>query len=1225
MQKSLTPTQTGSEFKAAASSTSYGFVTKDETPEVIKNFLKKIYVRLQALVIIVRTDNETEFKNHVLKEYFDSVGITHETSAAKTPQRNRVVERRNRTLVAAARTMLIFSHAPLFPWAEAIATACYTQNRSIIHRHFNKTLYELIQGRKPNISYLHVFRALCYPKNDREDIGKLGVKGDIGFFIRYSPNYVAYRVSRPGLQSTTSGQIIFELELTYAPSIITPQGPSERDLDILFEPLNNEYLGGRPAEAPRAIPAAPVGELFVNPFGTPSTESVVSFTQYVDPSNMHTFYQLYPHDYQWTKDHPLKQVIGELSRPFLTKNQLKTDGDMCIYALTVSILKPKTIKEALTDPTWIESRQEELHQFIRLDVWELVSSPDGIKPLTLKWLFKIKHDEENTNGFSKGTIDLTLFNRRFDDDILVVNQSPSGIFINQSKYVHEILKKYGLNTSEIVGTPIDIKDKLDLDKIGTSVDATKYRSMIGALMYLTSSRPDIVHATCDSGFELNGFSDADYAGCKDTFKSTSSGAQFLGEKLVSQNRRDLPKDTPIDRLEVLSDDGNPSRPNIKQALCRYMMRETVSLQATSEKESKIKILDYTHAEGTTKNSQDNKYCLKKGRNLSPKRHLETKVTPSRPTDGFKQSHSVSSNTVPDPQDRETNIQLAGMGLPSTLDEGTRKSQLFPEGTVTNPADRDLTFIDSDKGAAKITSFLEGPRGDKDSEGLKPPADIKPQTNPIVDPSGTNAKVGSVSGGLDEDSNIATLGLSLVIGVTIVISKDLVGSSLALFDSGISRVGSVSGGLDEDSNIATSGLSLVIGVTIVISKDLVGSSSALFDSDEVGNEVEVPSVTAQKILARTKERKAKSTLLMAILDEYLARFHGIKDAKTLWAAIKTIFGEGLDKGYDRFQRLLSLLEIHRAGVFTKDANQKFLRSLPSAWSNISLIIRNKPGINNLDIDDLYNNLKVYEADINGSFKSSSNSQNVAFVYAESTSSTNELNVAYSVSTATGHSSQAQARNTGNKSRDDGNAGYIGRDNGKRFAKEDDEKALVVQDRLGTYDWSYQVEDEATEFALMAFTSNPSSSSSSNSELDEALKDKEYLKAKLKKFETSLKNLTKLLDSQIRAKVKTGLGYDSQFNEKEVLDAKEKKVTETVFDNRSSDEENSLANDRFKKDEGYHAVPPPLTRNYMPPKSDLSFVGLDDLICVKENQEKDKIGSKLDKNGKRGEAGKSLKQL
>ncbi|GKC31075.1 integrase, catalytic region, zinc finger, CCHC-type containing protein [Tanacetum coccineum] len=106
----------------------------------------------------------------------------------------RVVERRNCTLVEAAKTMLIFSRAPLFLWAEAIATACCTQNHSVIHRRFDKTPYELINGRKPDISFLHVFGALCYPKNDREDIGKLGAKGDIGFFIGYYANSCAYRV-----------------------------------------------------------------------------------------------------------------------------------------------------------------------------------------------------------------------------------------------------------------------------------------------------------------------------------------------------------------------------------------------------------------------------------------------------------------------------------------------------------------------------------------------------------------------------------------------------------------------------------------------------------------------------------------------------------------------------------------------------------------------------------------------------------------------------------------------------------------------------------------------------------------------------------------------------------------------------------------------------------------------------------------------------------------------
>ncbi|GJU60922.1 retrovirus-related pol polyprotein from transposon TNT 1-94 [Tanacetum coccineum] len=191
-------------------------------------------------------------------------------------------------------------------------------------------------------------------------------------------------------------------------------------------------------------------------------------------------------------------------------------------------------------------------------VYKLKKALYGLKQAPRAW-----YDEFSTflllNHFFKGTIDPTLFIRSFDDDILVVqlyvlvlhtlvNQYPCGIFINQSNYVLEILKKYGMETCDPIGTPMEIKDKVDLDQNRTLVDAKKYRSMIGALMYLTSSRPDIVHATClcaryqaeptekhlkeDFGFELTGFSDADYAGCKDTFKSTSGGAQFLGEKLI---------------------------------------------------------------------------------------------------------------------------------------------------------------------------------------------------------------------------------------------------------------------------------------------------------------------------------------------------------------------------------------------------------------------------------------------------------------------------------------------------------------------------------------------------------------------------------------------------------------------------------------------------------------------------------------------------------------------
>ncbi|GJT72438.1 hypothetical protein Tco_1031724, partial [Tanacetum coccineum] len=165
--------------------------------------------------------------------------------------------------------------------------------------------------------------------------------------------------------------------------------------------------------------------------------------------------------------------------------------------------------------------------------------------------------------------------------------------------------------------------------------------------------------------------------------------------------------------------------------------------------------------------------------------------------------------------------------------------------------------------------------------------------------------------------------------------------------------------------------------------------------------------SQALLQRQRERKAKSILLLAIPDEYQLRFYGIKDAKTLWAAIKSRFGEGLDKAYDRFQKLLSLLEVHGAAVFNEDANKIFLRALHSSWNNVALIMRNKASKDDLDIDDLYNNLKVFEADIKGSSGSSSNSQNVAFLFTEDTNSINEVNTANGVSTVAGHSSQGQA--------------------------------------------------------------------------------------------------------------------------------------------------------------------------------------------------------------------------
>nr|GFC39662.1 integrase, catalytic region, zinc finger, CCHC-type, peptidase aspartic, catalytic [Tanacetum cinerariifolium] len=120
------------------------------------------------------------------------VGISHETLVARSPQQNDVIKRCNRTLIEATRTMLIYAQAPLFLWAEAVATACYAQNQSIIRLRHKKTPYELLHNKLPDLSFLYVFGALCYPTNDSENLGKLQPKADIGIFIGYTPTKKAF-------------------------------------------------------------------------------------------------------------------------------------------------------------------------------------------------------------------------------------------------------------------------------------------------------------------------------------------------------------------------------------------------------------------------------------------------------------------------------------------------------------------------------------------------------------------------------------------------------------------------------------------------------------------------------------------------------------------------------------------------------------------------------------------------------------------------------------------------------------------------------------------------------------------------------------------------------------------------------------------------------------------------------------------------------------------------
>ncbi|GKB90006.1 ribonuclease H-like domain-containing protein [Tanacetum coccineum] len=250
-------------------------------------------------------------------------------------------------------------------------------------------------------------------------------------------------------------------------------------------------------------------------------------------------------------------------------------------------------------------------------------------------------------------------------------------------------------------------------------------------------------------------------------------------------------------------------------------------------------------------------------------------------------------------------------------------------------------------------------------------------------------------------------------------------------------------------------------------------------------------------------------------------------------------EGLHKGYDRFQSLLSQFEIHGAGIPTKDSNQKFLRSLPSFWSQVSLMMRTKPGVDSLSFYDLYNNLRVFETDVKGSTGSSSSEQNVAFVSSESTSSTNdidefdleEIDLKWQVAVIsmrlkkfykkTGRKLQFDAKepvgfdktkvkcfnchkighftrecrskwNQDIRRRDAGNIGYKAKDNGRRHGKQEEPKALVTLDGDGV-DWTGHAEDEQENFALMAY-----SNSGSDTEVTSCSKECVESYAKLKKL-------------------------------------------------------------------------------------------------------------------------------
>nr|GEU84024.1 hypothetical protein [Tanacetum cinerariifolium] len=537
-----------------------------------KNDIVACLKRTSCSVRIVRTDKGTEFLNKTLHAYFASEGILHQMSVARTPEQNGVVERRNHTLVEAARTMLSVAKVPLFFWAEAIATTCFTPNRSLVIPHHEKTPYHIINDRKPSVKKkaMHVFCGVFYSVKSLQVFNKRTrvIVEMIHVNFDELPQMASDHVSSdPGPQFPTQ-----------APTVVSTENMNQAEMVEEFAQVKNDE--------------------FINIFSTPIQDRGETSSCHVDSSNMHTFYEHHPSEHRWMKDHSLEQVIRNPSQSVRTRRQLESDSEMCMFTLTLwknkrdeenTVIRNKSrlVTKGYAQKEGIDfkelfapvARLEAVRLFIaytarkyftvyQMDVKTAflygplkeeayMNQPDGfVDPYHPDKVYRLKkalyglkqaprawYDEISTflvsKGFSKGSIDPTLFITKHKGDILLVqiyvddiiigstnpklskqleklmhskfemsmmgelklflgiqiHQTPYGIFINQAKYAQEILIKHGMTSCDSVGTPMATKH-LDADLSGTLVDQMKYHSMVGALMYITASRPDIMHATC---------------------------------------------------------------------------------------------------------------------------------------------------------------------------------------------------------------------------------------------------------------------------------------------------------------------------------------------------------------------------------------------------------------------------------------------------------------------------------------------------------------------------------------------------------------------------------------------------------------------------------------------------------------------------------------------------------------------------------------------------------
>nr|GEW10661.1 hypothetical protein [Tanacetum cinerariifolium] len=479
--------------------------------------------------------------------------------------------------------------------SEAVATACYTQNRSIIRIHHGKTPYELLYNKLPDLSFLHVFGALCYPTNDSENLGKLQPKADIGIFIGYAPTKKAFLIynrrtrqivetihvdfdelTAMASEQSSLGPVLNEITPTTINSRLVPKPSSSTPyllkllLQLLMSAPIADVIPSVQAESTGSLSSTTVVQDAPSPSKsqtTPETQSSVipqdveeeihdikvahmgndplfgvpipkvtsaKLLSTVSPHTIvqHTDHQILQHTSKWTQDHPLDNIIvklDELGGILKNKARLVARGyhqeeGIDFEESFAPVARLEVIRICLA---YAAHKNMVVYQMdVKIAFWNgnlreevYISQPDGFV------------DQDNPNHvykLKKALYGLKQAPRAWQNLIflrITDFSNPIGIFINQSKYAIESLKKYGFESCNPMDTPMVEKSKLDEDKEGNAVDPSQYRGMIGTLLYLTANRPDLQFAICI-------VPDADHAGCQDTRRSTSGSLQFLGERLI---------------------------------------------------------------------------------------------------------------------------------------------------------------------------------------------------------------------------------------------------------------------------------------------------------------------------------------------------------------------------------------------------------------------------------------------------------------------------------------------------------------------------------------------------------------------------------------------------------------------------------------------------------------------------------------------------------------------